>query len=190
MMSQVKKLIDNTLAKRTEVKKTYQNLTTTVGTTAQIIPLLSMNQGPGENERIGNQINLLSFYLKTQVNLADSGFNNMRISVIKCREAVTLPDRLYEPNGFSVFGAVYSNWNRRVVSQVLMDRTTSINQLVPSARSCKYYSQYKKASGKLNYEEDSSIDPNEFYYLVLASDSAVVPHPGVNLMLCSRFTDA
>lgn len=190
MMSKVKKLIDNTLAKRTEVKKKYDNLVTTIGTTPLVVPLLEIPQGTGENERVGNQLNLLSFYLRTQVNLGDTGFNNMRISLVKAREPILVPDVMYEPNGFSTFGAVYAQWNRRVISQVLMDRTTPINQWVSGIRSCKFYKQYKKARGKINYAGDLINTPNEFYYLVLASDSAVVPHPGCNLSLCTSFTDA
>lgn len=189
MMNQVKKLIDNTLAKRTEVKKLYTNLVQGISSTATVIPLLEMPQGVADGERLGDQVNLLSFYLKTQVNLGDAGFNNMRISIIKAREPILVPDVMYEPNGFSTFGAVYAGWNRNVVSQVLMDKTSTINQNYSGLRTCRFYKQYKKARGKINYPGQLVTTPNEFYYLVLASDSQILPHPGVNLQLTTRYTD-
>lgn len=191
MRSSVRKQIEKVLAKRTEVKKQTITNTASVSTGGTIIPLLAtIAQGNAHDQRVGNQVNLLSMYLRVQTALGDNGYNTTRVALIRTRQPTAVVAELFETTSFSVFGANYAGWNYQLVQNVYFDRLTTLNQLVAGQRATKYFKKYLKISDKINYQDSITGPPNENYYLVLVSDSSVIPHPSCNLVLTQRFTDA
>lgn len=190
MRSSVRKQIERVLAKRTEVKKQTITNSASVSTGGTIIPLLQMAQGNAHDQRIGNSVNLLSFYLRVQTALGDSGYNTTRVALIRTRQPTAVVSELFENTSFSVFGANYAGWDYDLVSNVYFDRLTTLNQLVAGQRSTKYFKKYLKVKDEIHWNDSITGPPNENYYLVLVSDSSVIPHPSCNLVLTQRFTDS
>lgn len=186
----VRKQIEHALSKRIEVKRQTITNVSSVSTSGTIIPLLQIAQGTSHDQRIGNSANLLSFYLRVQTALGDSGYNTTRVALIRCRQPTTVVANLFEATSFSVFGASYAGWDYDLVSNVYFDRLTTLNQLVAGQRMTKYFKKYLKVKEEIHWNDSTTTPPNENYYLVLVSDSSVIPHPSCNLVLSQRYSDS
>lgn len=186
----VRKEIERVLAKKVEVKKSTIVNTAIVDTSGLIVPLMEIAQGQAHDQRIGNSVNLLSFYVRVQTALADPGYNRVRVALIRCRHPSDgTMAQLFENTSFSTFGAMNAGWDYDLVEKVYMDKNTTLNQLVAGQRMTKYWKRYIKSKDKLHYNDSATQPPNENYYLVLVSDSLIVPHPSCNLICTQRFTD-
>lgn len=186
----VRRQVEAVLAKKVEVKKSTIVNTSSLTTSGVIIPLMEIAQGQAHDQRIGNSVNLLSFYIRVQTALADSGYNRIRVALIKTRNQTDgTMAQLFENTSFVTFGSQNAGWDYDFVERVFMDKNTTLNQLVANQRMTKYYKRYIKVTDKLHFNDSSTEPPLENYYLILVSDSAVLPHPSCNLVLTQRFTD-
>lgn len=186
----VRKQIESVLAKKVEVKKSTIVNTATLTTSGVIIPLMEIAQGVAHDQRLGNSLNLLSFYVRVQSALADSGYNRVRVALIRTRQPTDgTMAQLFENTSFVTFGAQNAGWDYDFVEKVYMDKNTTLNQLVANQRMTKYWKRYIKCKDRLHYDDAATSPPNENYYLILVSDSLVLPHPTCNLICTQRFTD-
>lgn len=186
------KAVNRILARKVEVKKSTIVNTATITTTGAVIPLMEIAQGISHDQRIANSVDLLSFYVRVQTALGDAGYNRNRCAIVKTRnqyDPLQGLSQFFENTSFVTFGSVSAGFDFDFVERVLMDKTTVLNQLVANQRMTKYWKRYIKVTDKLHYNDSATAPPLENYYLILASDSAVLPHPTMNLVLTQRFTD-
>lgn len=186
----VRKQIERVLATKVEVKKSTIVNTAGVTTSGVIIPLMAIAQGNAHDQRIGNSCNLLSFYVRVQTALADLGYNRVRVALVRTRQISDgTMAQLFENTSFLTFGANNAGWDYDFVEKVYMDKNTTLNQLVANQKMTRYWKRYIKVNDKLHYNDSTTNPPTENYYLVLVSDSLILPHPSCNLILTQRFTD-
>lgn len=194
----IKKTLNSMLKKKMEVKREIQVHNISVDTTGVAIPLMNtIASGTAHDQRIGNRVNMLSTTLRYMWSLSDTGYNNCRISLIKVKVPlppstvpVATPPDFYENQSYSAFSGVYASWNYDLVSKVYYDKNITLNQFVAGARASKFNKAFIKMAQELNY--DTALAPSllDGIYLVVSTDSAVVPHPGLNLVTRCRYTDA
>jgi len=195
---EAKKAVKSAFRKKVEVK--HEMLapppvsTDTVGV---IIPLMNdVSTGTAHDQRIGNKVTLLSNTLRLQVALADTGYNNIRYAIIKTRrEAINTAD-LFENASYLQFGGVYASWDYDMVERVYLDKNLTLNQLIPyttnlgeSWRSSKFRKHFNKMPMEIHYDDSAAGSVLDRLYLILCSDSAVIPHPRVAFVSRCRFTD-
>ena len=65
--------------------------------------------------------------------LADTGYNNCRYAIIKCREAPPSVSAVFETSSYNTFGGVYASWDYDVVEKVYLDKNITLNQAVSGA---------------------------------------------------------
>lgn len=193
-VSKMKSLIKNEIKKNNrknvEVKRETLAASTTSDNNGQLIPILqSVVTGVAHDQRVGNRTELLSMNLRIMNNIADTGYNNVRYAIIKCREEPASVSAVFETTSYASFGGVYASWDYDIVEKVYLDENLTLNQLVSGARMSKFRKHFIKSEMGLHYDTASANSLQERLYLVLTSDSTLAPHPGVNYVLQSRFTD-
>lgn len=193
--STVKKMVKKAIAqnnrKNVEVKRETLSGSTSSDNNGQLIPILqSTVSGTAHDQRVGNRTELLTMTLRIMNNIADTGYNNVRYAIIKCREEPASVSAVFQTSSYAAFGGVYAAWDYDIVEKVYLDKNITLNQLVSGARMSKFGKHFVKCPMGLHYDTAAANSLQEKLYLVLTSDSAIAPHPGVNYVLSSRYTDA
>lgn len=197
--NKIKKTLNSMLKKKMEVKREIQVHNVSIDNVGLTIPLMALvASGTAHDQRIGNRVNMLSATLRYMWALSDTGYNNTRISLIKVKvplppgggAPVSTPPDFYENQSYTTFGGVYAQWNYDLVSKVYYDKNITLNQFVSGARVSKFNKAFVKMAQELNYDNVNGDSLLDGIYLVLSSDSTVIPHPTINLVTRCRYTDA
>lgn len=191
----LKRMIKNEIkkndSKKIEVKAETLSQATTSDNNGFLVPILqSIPTGVAHDQRIGNRTELLSMNLRIMNALADTGYNNCRYAIVKTRVPPPSVSSLFEVNSYALFGGVYASWDYDIVEKVYLDKNVTLNQTVSGARVSEFGKHFIKTPMELHYDTAAPGSLQEQLFLVLVSDSAVAPHPGVNYVLRSRFTDS
>lgn len=193
----VSTLVNRALARKVEVKDCTQVSSGPVSNAGVLIPLFTagvLAQGAASDQRIGNEINLLSTKISCLSSQTDSPYNRIRYALIKCRSRVTTVASVFNPTSFTAFGAIFANWNYDVVEKVYLERTLMLRATASSGAAVSpimmtaFRKHYIKMKQKLHFQSNLS-GPQEQLYLFVCSDSSIVPHPNFNMLLNHRYTD-
>lgn len=177
------------LFKKPEVKQSMIVHNTTASTAGSIFQIGSISQGVAHDQRIGNEVELLSSSLRYMWSLADTGYNSGRLAIIRTRGPLGSVAEAFENTSFLTFGAVYAAWDYDIVQKVYLDKQTTLNQLVSGQRMTKFSKKYVKHPMELKFDDSVSTSQLDYLYVLVASDSAILPHPGLNLVCRTRFSD-
>lgn len=200
----VTNLVNKQIAKKTEVKAHQQHLSTGVNTSPIAYnPLDYIVEGDSDENRNGNMINMLSFRLRSFWTNGDSPYNLVRCAFVSTRAPLpelTLIDSYY--NAEELFkdlstGRINAELDFDVVSKVHYDRIMTLNEFVEDEVIAKIFNKYTKF-GKLgkkcyyNGDITSTLGSTTktYMYLVLLSDSTIIPHPQINANWTVRYTDS
>ena len=193
------KTVAKIIASKVEVKDATQLSSGGVTSTGTMFPLLTagiLAQGPSSDQRIGNEIMLLSTKLSIMCSQADSPYNRVRYAVLKCRQRPTNVASLFNNTSYTAFGGIFANWNYDVIERVYLDRTMMLRAASSSGASnasvmtTKFAKHHLKTKDKLHFQSNLS-GPQESWYFFVISDSAPASliHPNVDVLLNHRFTD-
>lgn len=179
------------LFKKPEVKQSMivQNPALGVSTAGNIFQIGEIAQGVSHDQRIGNQVELLTTNLRYMWALGDTGYNNGRLAIIKTRGPLATLSSAFETTSFGTFGGVYASWDYDIVEKVYYDHNTSMNQLVSGARRQVFNKEYVKTPMELKFDTSVATSQLDFIYIVCVSDSLLAPHPSLNLVARTRYTD-
>ena len=175
--------------KKPEVKSIVLNQNITVSNGGNLFPIASIPQGITNNERIGNSVDLLTSNVRFMWALADTGYNNCRIAIIKTRKEVSNLSSVFEATSFSTFGGIYAAWDYDMVQKVYLDNNTTLNQQVSSLRVQSFKKKYIKHPENVKFADTTATSQLDNLYVLVVTDSAVLPHPRLNLILKTRYTD-
>ena len=196
--SKIKKTLNNMLKKKMEVKKEIQSHSLAVDNTGTIIPLMdTLVSGTSNDQRIGNRVNMLSCTLRYMFALADSGYNNCRLAIIKTRTIFptggtpqTAPPLLFDNISYSQFGVPYCQWDYDVVEKVYYDKNVTLNQNYSGLRVQQFRKAFVKMAQQVVFDNELAGSSLANLYIVVGSDSTILPHPTLNLVTRCRYTDA
>ena len=179
------------LFKKPEVKQNMvvQNPALGVGTSGAIFQIGTIAPGVAHDQRVGNQVELLTTNIRYMWALGDTGYNNGRLAVIKTKTALPALSNAFETTSFAAFGGVYASWDYDIVEKVYYDENSTINQLISGARSQVFRKQYIKTPMELKFDTNVANSQLDFLYIIAVSDSSLAPHPTLNLVSRTRYTD-
>lgn len=187
---EVRKELNKQQRKNVEVKSEILTGNPSMTNTGVLVPILqSTISGTAHDQRVGNRTELLSMNLRIMTALADTGYNNVRYAIIKCREEPASVSAVFETTSYGTFGSVFASWDYDIVEKVYLDKNVTLNQQVSGARASKFNKHWIKSPMGLHYNTAAANSLQEKLYLVLCSDSAIAPNPGCNYVLRSRYTD-
>lgn len=196
----VRKEIQRQNAKTTEVK--HREVST--GYSITDVPLgfnmlEFISQGDGAQNREGNRLNVLSHAMRMNIR-AEQPYNNIRVMVVETREP--LP---YSPLDFKYDGTacltsptlgVNSSIDFDTVRKVYYDRTIQVKQLASGVNPVFYLRKYLKfgKTGKRIFYDGNTTGANSgnirsHIYVLMMSDSSVLPHPSFSAGHYLRFID-
>ena len=175
--------------KKPEVKSLVINENITVSNGGNLFQIASIPQGITNTERIGNSVDLLSSNFRFMWALADTGYNNCRIALVKTRKPVSNLSSIFEATSFAAFGGIYAAWDYDTVQKVYLDNNTALNQQVSGLRVHSFKKKYVKHPETLKFSDTTATSQLDNIYIVVVTDSAVLPHPRLNLIVRTRYTD-
>ena len=184
----VRKAVQRVLASQEELKRHTIVNSAEVDTNGVIIKILRIAQGTAHDERVGDMLNLKSFYLRAQPQLQDVGYNKFRIMLVKSREALASLNQVMENTSNVTFGPINASINYRVIEKVLLDKIVTVKNEWDGAPMQGFFKRYIKHKDKIHYQNELDFAAMENYYLILVSNSSAAPHPTVNLVLNETFT--
>lgn len=183
------KRVKEVLASQEELKRHTVVSQNQVDSTGVLIKLLRINQGTAHDERIGDMLNLKSFYFRCQPQIVTAqSYNKFRIMLIKTREALVSVSQVMENTSMVTFGAINASINYRVVEKVLLDKLLTVKNEWSGQPMQGFFKRFMKHKDKIHYQNELDTASMENYYLVLVSNSSAAPHPTVNLVLNETFT--
>lgn len=189
MKASVRNEVSRALAQKIEVKSIVETNSGSVSTTGVLKYLLTIAPGTAHDQRLGNKLNLLSFYLRIMWANGDRGYNNVRTSLVQTRKPITQISNLFDTTSFASFGSVFASWDYDTVSRVILDKNTTINQLVANEKRSVFFKKYMKCPDDIFYDTSVDTSTQSNYYLLICSDSLIAPHPNMNYVLRTRYTD-
>ena len=177
--------------KKPEVKQSMivQNPLLGVSTAGVIYQIGSIAPGVAHDQRVGNQVELLSTNIRYMWSLGDTGYNNGRLSIIKTRKPVTVFSDFFETTSYGTFGGVYASFDYDVVEKVFYDENTTMNQQIAGARMQVFKKAYVKTPMELKFDTSSATSQLDNVYIIAVSDSAAPTNPSLNLVARTRYTD-
>lgn len=187
-----KKTVQKELRKLIEVKKYHfgQAAIPVSNTGALYKPLEGIDVGVNNDERVGNNINLLSMALRFNLLNGDAN-NTVRLFVCETYLPQTAAATLF--NQYTLLGGINSSWDREIVKKVYMDKVVNLNTYWDGARIYKYkkgYCRFSKTGEKVTYVGHVSNDVSSKHLIVgLMSDSGVSTHPAVTMSIEIRYSD-
>ncbi len=190
-----KKAVEHALAKQTEVKKFYTNGSLSVLSSGNsAVPLDGIAVGTLSDERIGNNINLLSMNIRMNWQNGDPN-NTVRVLCLELYERLgaTPVIDLFNTITTPFVGAINSQVNRQLVKRVMYDKTSNLNPQFSGASVFRYkkgYVRFGKQGKKCQYEDGVSDPTNTHIVWVFISDSAAAPSPRCQYAIETRYTDA
>ena len=179
------------LFKKPEVKQSMivQNPALGVSTAGNLFQIGTIAPGVAHDQRIGNEVELLTTNIRYMWALGDTGYNNGRLAIIKTRGALATLSDAFETTSYGTFGGVYASWDYDKVEKVFYDHNTTMNQLVSGARRQVFTKEYVKTPMELKFDSNQPNSQLDFIYIVAVSDSLLAPHPTLNLVARTRYTD-
>lgn len=196
MATIARKAVNRALAKTAEVKKNYTNGTHSILTSGVLaVPLAGLAVGNLSDERIGNNVSLLSMNMRANFENGDPN-NTIRMLCVELYEAQNLVTFIATDlfNGITTpfVGAINSQVDRQIVKRVLYDRTINVNPNWNGASKFRYmkaYCRLSKTGSKIQFADGVSQPSSGHYYWAFVSDSAIAPSPRVQYALETRYTD-
>lgn len=196
MSSIARKAVHSALAKNVEVKKNYSNGTHSILTSGVLaVPLAGLAVGTLSDERIGNNVSLLSMNMRANFENGDPN-NTIRMLCLELYEAQNLTTFTAVDcfNGITTpfVGAINSQVDRQIVKRVLYDKTINLNPNWNGASKFRYMKAYVRLSktGKKIQFADGIAQPQQgHFYWVFVSDSAIAPSPRLQYAVETRYTD-
>jgi len=191
-----RKAVTKALAKTVEVKKNYSNGTHSILSSGILaVPLAGLAVGTLSDERIGNNISLLSMNMRANFQNGDpnntcrmlclelyDAQNPVTFTAIDCFNGITTP----------FVGAINSQVDRQIVKRVLYDKTFNLNPNWNGASKFRYLNAYvrlSKTGAKIQYADGVPEPSSGHFYWVFVSDSAVAPSPRLQYAVETRYTD-
>lgn len=197
----VRKEVQRINAKNTEVKHREVSASYSVSDTPLGYNFLEyIGQGDGALNREGNRINLLSHSMRLNIR-AEQPYNNIRIMVLETRDPLPYSLTDFKYDGSEVLSSpglgVNSSLDFDTVKKVYYDRTIQVKQLANGVNPTFYvrkYLKFGKLGKKIFYDGNTtgvnSGNMRSHIYVLLMSDSSIVPHPSINAGHYMRFTDS
>lgn len=186
----VKRYVKSQLAKNIEYKyNTYYFGPSSIPNNGVVYNMISIAQGMGDTQRIGDTIKLKTITFKYSVTNADT-YNITRLIIFQWKMNNSYPPTFTNVlNGTSP--TVYSQYNvdNRQNFQVLYDRshTTDADDPIKIVRgriNCKY------AKKELTFYAGSASNGNQLIYALAISDSSASSHPLIEGEFNFWYTDA
>lgn len=185
----MKKLIKKTIANMAEKK--YSDSRTQLGASnsASIAQWFASGQGVGELQHIGDQVKYYSHQTRYQWIAADTT-NLCRIILFRWHPDSTvvapLPAQILQfPSGLNSVLSPYVD-DERGLFTVVFDKTTQLSQTGDDAKMTKITG---KLSGTVSFNGTSNINGTNMLFILLVSDSNVIPDPVINIYTRIRYTD-
>lgn len=199
-----KKAVRNELAKMVEVKKFYFASNASVDLDGITLgPLLGISVGTNDDERLGNQINLLSMSARMNLQSGGNNTNTIRVMLLQVYSPAnslgtvyTVPD-LFNPIQYSSVGAINANVNRKIVQRVMVDKTIQLNpynSLDTVFHYRKFYKSFGKIGKRIQYEEGEAggnnlVTKGHFLWVWVSNNPPGVTPPRINYCAETRYTD-
>lgn len=196
--SKIKKTLNTMLKKKMEVKREVLVHNLSIDNTGTIVPLMdTVASGTAHDQRIGNKVNMLSSTLRYLWALSDAGYQNCRFAIVKTRTIfptggapAPAPPLLWENQSYSTFGGVYASWDYDIVSKVYYDKNITLNQQYAGLRVSRFQKAFVKMAQEVVYDNALAGSSLNNLYIVLSSDSQILPHPSCQMVIRNRYIDA
>lgn len=158
-----------------------------VSTLHQVIDLMAVTQGDGEQQRDGDQLKITSMFGRGRIYAGDA-VNTVRLTLIrwKCNSTPT-PAEVYEDTGIGAQGALFSPFNHKFRDSfvVISDRWYNIDTYNP----IKLFTLSSKAQPKTVFNGALTTGTNKLF-LFTSSDSSLAVHPTVTFRGNIHYTDS
>jgi len=185
--TEIKKLIKQEIKGVQEVKSFDTGIGSTFDNTGSITKLTTIPQGDTDTTRDGDHIKLTKCWCNLAVSVGDAT-NVVRVIVFRWNQddssvAPTVNDIT---QSVSAYSPIHRDNERAHKFDVIFDKFFSVSNVGPGCASVEWRKPLKSI---IAFQATANTGTGHLYMYII-SDSSAVPHPGVNLIWRTYYTDS